>query len=331
MSHGGFRELMGKRGFQSFLWTQFLGAFNDNLYKIVVSMRAVQVAAGSGSRNLALAGAVFVLPFLLFSGYAGHLADAVSKRTVLISVKVFEVAVMLLGVAVFFSTRVELMMIVLFLMALHSTVFSPAKYGIVPEMLGDEDLSRANALLEMTTFVAIVLGTSIGSLMFVAWKHVPWNMGLVMVAIALAGLAVSKGITRVPAAGASLPFQWNPFAEVIDGTMSLLADRPLWLTVLGISYFWFLGALFQSDLLLFANDVLHVDELHTGLMVTCLAIGIGAGSMLAGKLSGDKVELGLVPLGSILMAVFSVLLYAARGSYGWSVGMLSRAGSSSYR
>src|SRR5580658_5565230 len=116
MRQGGFRDLIQRRGFQAFLWTQFLGAFNDNLYKIVVSMRAVQVAAGSGSENLALAGAVFVVPFLLFSGYAGHLADAVSKRTVLVSVKVFEVAVMVLGLAVFFSTRVELMLIVLFLM-----------------------------------------------------------------------------------------------------------------------------------------------------------------------------------------------------------------------
>jgi acyl-[acyl-carrier-protein]-phospholipid O-acyltransferase/long-chain-fatty-acid--[acyl-carrier-protein] ligase len=328
MSHG-FRDLIGRRGFQAFLWTQFLGAFNDNLYKIVVSMRAVQVAAGSGSENLALAGAVFVTPFLLFSGYAGHLADAVSKRSVLISVKVFEVAVMLLGLAVFFSTRVELMLVVLFLMAVHSTVFSPAKYGIVPEMLGDEDLSRANALLEMSTFVAIVLGTSVGSLMFVLWKNVPWNMGMAMVAVAVIGLAVSLRIMRVPAAGATAQFRLNPFSEVITGTRHLLADRPLWLTVLGISYFWFLGALFQLDLLLFANEVLHVGDLQTGLMVTCLAIGIGAGSMLSGKLSGDKVELGLVPLGSILMALFSVLLYAARGSYGWSVAMLALLGLSS--
>jgi acyl-[acyl-carrier-protein]-phospholipid O-acyltransferase/long-chain-fatty-acid--[acyl-carrier-protein] ligase len=328
MSHG-FSELIEKRGFQAFLWTQFLGAFNDNLYKIVVSMRAVQVAAGSGSANLALAGAVFVAPFLLFSGYAGHLADAVSKRTVLVSVKVFEVAVMLLGLAVFFSSRVELMLVVLFLMAVHSTVFSPAKYGIVPEMLGDEDLSRANALLEMSTFVAIVLGTAAGSLMFVQWKHEPWKMGIAMVAVAVIGLAVSLRIMRVPAAGATSRFLFNPFSEVITGTRHLLADRPLWLTVLGISYFWFLGLLFQLDLLLFANEVLHVGDLQTGLMVTCLAIGIGAGSMLSGKLSGDKVELGLVPLGSILMALFSVLLYAARGSYGWSVAMLALLGVSS--
>jgi acyl-[acyl-carrier-protein]-phospholipid O-acyltransferase/long-chain-fatty-acid--[acyl-carrier-protein] ligase len=325
----GFGDLLKRGGFQAFLWTQFLGAFNDNLYKIVVSMRAVQISAASGGLYLSLAGAVFVAPFLLFSGYSGHLADAVSKRTVLIAVKVFEIAVMLLGLAVFFSTRVELMLIVLFLMAVHSTIFSPAKYGIVPEMLGDEDLSRANALLEMSTFVAIVLGTALGSLMFAAWKAEPWRMGLVMVFVALAGFTVSLRITRVPAAGATGPFLRNPFAEVITGTKHLLADRALWLTVLGISYFWFLGMLLQLDLLLFAHEVLHVNDLRTGLMVTCLAVGIGAGSMLAGKLSGDKVELGLVPLGSILMALFSVALYMARGSYGWSVGMLALLGLSS--
>src|SRR5580692_784700 len=169
MPQGSFSDLLGKRGFQAFLWTQFLGAFNDNLYKIVVSMRAVQVAANQGGAYLSIAGAVFVVPFLLFSGYSGHLADAVSKRKVLISVKVFEIFVMTLGFAAFFSTRIELMLAVLFLMALHSTVFSPAKYGIVPEMLPDKDLSRANALLELTTFVAIVLGTSGGGLMFTAW------------------------------------------------------------------------------------------------------------------------------------------------------------------
>ena len=326
MPQGSFSDLLKKRGFQAFLWTQFLGAFNDNLYKIVVSMRAVQVAANQGGAYLSLAGAVFVIPFLLFSGYSGHLADAVSKRKVLVSVKVFEVGVMLLGLAVFFSTRIELMLVVLFLMALHSTVFSPAKYGIVPEMMGDEDLSRANALLEMSTFVAIVLGTSVGSLMFKAWKNTPWNMGMTMVAVAVLGLAVSLKIPKIPATGATGPFRLNPFSEVITGTKHLLADRALWLTVLGISYFWFLGALFQLDLLLFATEVLHVDELHTGLLLTSLAVGIGSGSMLSGKLSGDKVELGLVPLGSMLMAVFSVLLYVARGSYGWSVAMLTMLG-----
>src|SRR5947208_3823336 len=166
MTNNSFNDLLKKSGFQAFLWTQFLGAFNDNVYKIIVSMRAVHVAAKSSSEYLALAGAVFVIPFLLFSGYSGHLADAISKRTVLIGVKAFEIFAMGLGFAAFFSTRIELMLVVLFLMALHSTIFSPAKYGLVPEMLPAKDLSRANGLLEMSTFVAIVLGTSIGSFLF---------------------------------------------------------------------------------------------------------------------------------------------------------------------
>src|ERR1035438_5512596 len=196
MAQNSFKDLLKNAGFHSFLWTQFLGAFNDNVYKILVSMRAVDVAANTGSNSdtyLALSMVVFVIPFLLFSGYSGHLADVVSKRKVLISVKVFEIFVMVLGLAAFFSTRIELMLVVLFLMALHSTVFSPAKYGIVPEMLPDKDLSRANGLLEMSTFVAIVLGTSIGSFLFGIWKGEPWKMGVVTLAVAVAGF-----LTRPP-------------------------------------------------------------------------------------------------------------------------------------
>src|SRR5262249_49671415 len=159
--------------------------------------------------------------------------------------------VMLLGLAAFFSTRMELMLVVLFLMALHSTIFSPAKYGIVPEILTDRDLSRANALLEMTTFVAIILGTLIGSSVFGVWKDEPWKMSLVTLAVALAGFGASLKIPRTAAAGARQPFSFNPFAEVVAGTKQLLEDRPLSLTVMAISYFYFLGFFFNMDLLLF--------------------------------------------------------------------------------
>ena len=328
MAHSGFKDLLKNGGFQSFLWTQFLGAFNDNLYKMIVSMRAMHVAVDtdSGKGYVSLAAAVFVIPFLLFSGYSGHLADAISKRKVLIGVKVYEIFVMGLGFAAFFSTRIELMLVVLFLMALHSTIFSPAKYGIVPEMLPDRDLSRANALLEMSTFVAIVLGTSIGAFLFDAWKYEAWKMGLVLIAIAVAGFLTSLRITRVPAIGTSTPFSFNPFGEVITGTRYLLRNRALLLTVVGISYFWFLGALFQIDLLFFGSEVLRADDRHIGWLVTALAIGIGAGSLLAGRLSGDKVEMGLVPLGSIFMALFCVALFASRFSYIASMVSLSMLG-----
>jgi acyl-[acyl-carrier-protein]-phospholipid O-acyltransferase / long-chain-fatty-acid--[acyl-carrier-protein] ligase len=199
---GSFKETLRNAGFQSFLWTQFLGALNDNLYKMIVSMRAVHVAASTGTEYVSIALGVFVIPFFLFSGYSGQLADRLSKRTVLIAVKVFEIAVMTLGIAVFFTTRIEWMLLVLFLMALHSTVFSPAKYGIVPEMLPEKELSRANALLEMTTFVAIVLGTSLGSFLFHAWKDAAWKMGVAMLGVAVAGFLTSLWILRVRAGGA---------------------------------------------------------------------------------------------------------------------------------
>jgi acyl-[acyl-carrier-protein]-phospholipid O-acyltransferase/long-chain-fatty-acid--[acyl-carrier-protein] ligase len=322
------KTLLKNAGFQSFLWTQFLGALNDNLYKMIVSLRAVYVASqtGHGGEYLSIALAVFTIPFLLFSGYSGHLADRFSKRTILISVKAFEIGVMSLGILVFFSTDVRLMLIVLFLMALHSTVFSPAKYGIVPEIAGEKDLSRANALLEMTTFVAIILGTAVGGLIFKLWKLEPWKMGYLMLAIAVVGFAASFGITRVRPSGAKAPFLWNPLGEVVTGTRILLRDRPLWLTVIGISYFWFLGALFQTDLVVFGSDVLKVDETHIAAMVGCLAVGIGIGSMLAGRLSGDKVEIGLVPLGSALMTASSIAVYFSKGSYWMSIAALMMLG-----
>src|ERR1035438_847813 len=328
MAHGGFKDVLKNGGFVAFLWTQFLGAFNDNAYRIIVSLRAVHIVAQAdqSGKYLALAGAIFVLPSLLFTGYAGQLADAISKRKVLIGVKIFEIAVMALGIVVFFSQSIPLMFVVIFLMAVHYTVFSPAKYSIVPELVSDRDLSRANALLEMTTLVAIVLGTSIGPFLFTAWKSAEWKIGVVLTTVAVVGCLTSFRITRVPAAGAREPVRLNTLAEVAAGTKHLLRDRPLWLAVMAISYFWFLALLFQMDLVLFGSETLKASDRLVGLLMTCLSLGIGAGSMLAGRLSGDKVEIGLVPLGSIFMGVFSLGLYAARGSYAASVVMLSLLG-----
>jgi len=328
MANGGFKDVLKNRGFLAFLWTQFLGAFNDNAYRIIVSLRAVHIVAQAdqSGKYLALAGAVFVLPSLLFTGYAGQLADAISKRKVLIGVKIFEIAVMAMGILVFLSHSVAWMFVVLFLMAVHYTVFSPAKYSIVPELVSDRDLSRANALLEMTTLVAIVLGTSIGPFLFTAWKAAEWKIGVVLTTVAVVGCLTSFRITRVPPAGSTEPLRLNPLAEVAAGTKHLLRDRPLWLTVVAISYFWFLALLFQMDLVLLGSETLKVGDRQVGLLMTCLALGIGAGSMLAGRLSGDKVEIGLVPLGSIFMGVFSLGLYGARDSYAASVVMLSLLG-----
>jgi len=319
MADGGFKRVLSNGGFQAFLWTQFLGAFNDNVYRSIVALRALHEQNG---RYASLVIGVFVLPSLLFSGYAGHLADAVSKRRVLIAVKIFEIAVMAFGIAAFLSGRIEWMLTVVFLMGLHAAIFSPAKYGIVPEICRAEDLSRANGLLEMSTFVAIVLGSAAGTFLYAAWAAEMWKMGLVSLGVALAGFAVSFKITPVPPSGATEPFRWNPLGEISTGTRHLLGDRPLWLAVLGISYFWFVAALLQPDLELFGSQVLHADDLHIGLLWTFLAVGLGAGNLLAGRLSGDKVELGLAPLGAAFMALFAIALWAFGGTYGMAVAAI---------
>ena len=201
MATHSYRETLKHKGLQPFLWTQFLGAFNDNLFKIVVSMLAVQVVVPErAGRELSIVSAVFILPFLLFSGYAGQLADVYSKRTVLVVSKSLEIVAATLGFVAFLFGHLQLTYAVLFLIALQATFFSPAKYGILPEMLPDRDLSRANGVLEMSTFMAIVLGTAIGGYLFEAMRAHLWLIGVLVVGVAVVGTALSFRIPHVPAA-----------------------------------------------------------------------------------------------------------------------------------
>ncbi len=327
MPTGRYIDLLRHRGFFCFFCTQFLGAFNDNFYKIIVTLLVLDIpaAAGGGKHYIPLIGGLFILPFLLFSGYAGYFADVHSKRNVLVVVKSFEIIAMTLGLVAFFMDRVEPMLAVVFLMGLQSTFFSPAKYGILPEMLSEKDLSRGNGLLEMSTFMAIILGTSMGGAIYETWKaHLGW-IGVVLVAIAILGTLTSLGITKVPPSGLSKPFVPNPLAEIGDGARTLYRDRPLWLTVMGISYFWFLGAFLQMVLPIYGKETLDLGETRIGLLWTFAAFGIGAGGLAAGRLSGDKIELGLVPLGSVGMGIFSVALFLAEPSFfsaAWCLSLL---------
>jgi 1-acyl-sn-glycerol-3-phosphate acyltransferase len=326
-SHSGYRELLADRSFEAFLWTQLLGAFNDNVFKMIVSVFAVNraVASGVGSRNLALAGAVFVIPFLLFAGYAGYLADRFSKTRVLQITKAFEIVTMLLAIPALLSGRIEWLLVVLFLLAAQANFFGPAKYGILPEMLSEAQISRANGLLELTTFVAIVVGTSFGTVLYEHNQNEPLRLCLTLLAIAVAGSAASLGIRKVPAAASATRFNWNPFHEIVEGTRELRNRRPLALSVLGQTWFWFVGALFQMALLLHGTEVLHVSETRVGLLVTALAVGIGVGSLAAGTLSGDHIELSLVPLGSVCMGIFS-LAAGLSASYGFTIFALIGVG-----
>lgn len=307
-----YPALLRDRSFHSFLWTQFFGAFNDSVYKMIVSIGAVEFAAGQaqGARYLAIAGAVFVMPFILFAGYAGQIADRYSKTRVLQVTKAFEIVIMLAGAWALKARSIHWLLAVLFLLALQATLFSPAKYGIVPEMLDEAAISRANGLLEFSTFAAIVLGSSVGAFLFAKWSHRPWLMGGTLLAIAVVGSFTSLFIRCLPASGSRVPFRVNPFAEIRQGSMEIGRSRSLWLAVAGNTYFWFAGALVQLAVILLGQETLHLNGARTGLLITALAAGIGAGSMAAGSLSGPHIELGLIPVGGVLLSVFSIAIGA---------------------
>src|SRR5438874_8113295 len=230
MTAHSYRHTLARPGLQPFLWTQFLGAFNDNLFKIVVSLLAVHtVASARAGRELSIVSAVFILPFLLFSGYAGQLADVYSKRTVLVISKSLEIVTAAIGLVAFALGHLQLTYVSLFLIALQATFFSPAKYGILPEMLPDRDLSRANGVLEMSTFVAIVLGVGCGGVMFDAWSDRLWLIGLIVVAVAVLGTALSFRIPHVPASAPGRRIDLNPWRDIWLGLKRLRGDRVLWL------------------------------------------------------------------------------------------------------
>ncbi|MBY0503834.1 MAG: MFS transporter [Bryobacteraceae bacterium] len=306
MTHSSYGTLLRDRGFQSFLWTQFLGAFNDNVFKMIVSVAAVAYTVGNaeaGSQYLTLTGAVFVLPFLLMAGWAGQLADRFSKSRVLVITKSFEILTMLFAWFALEATSMPMLLGVLFLLAAQANFFSPAKYGILPEILPERDLARANGLLELTTFVAIVIGGGFGTLLFEHWKHEQWKMSAFLLSLAVIGSLCSLGIPQVKASPSKEPFHWNPFTEIWRGCGLLAKDRPMALTVAGITLFWFIGGLVQLTLVVYVNHTLHGTESQIGLLVAALAIGIGLGSLVSGRLSGENIELGFVAPAGLAMGL----------------------------
>ena len=321
--------LLRHRSFAALLVAQFLGAFNDNLYKMVVSLMIVGAALASGDGGgtyLSLAGAVFVAPYILFSGYAGYLADTFDKRAVLVTAKTFEIAVMALALGALVLGRVDPLLAVLFLMAIQSTFFSPAKYGIVPEMLPEAELSRANGLMEMGRYVAIIVGTACGGLILAIWPGQPAKIGFALVAIACAGALASYRVRATRRPGPRKPFRPNPWGEIADGLRRLGRDRTLGPAVAGITYFEFIGTLVLLDVILVGKEVMGLDDLATGMLGAFAGLGIGVGSFVAGRLSGDKVELGLVPFGAIGVGLTLLALPPSTHSYALFTAVLALVG-----
>jgi predicted MFS family arabinose efflux permease len=242
--------------------------------------------------------------------------DVYSKRKVLVVTKIIEIVAMGLGMIAFFSTASSPCLLSCFSWA-SSRPFQPGKIRHLAGDAAGKDLTRGNGLLEMSTFMAIILGVR-GGAIYEAWKnHLEW-IGAALVSIAALGTVTSLGIAKVPPSGSSKRFSANPLTEIWLGTRQLYLDRPLWLTVMGISYFWFLGALLQMVLPIYGKEILSLGETRIALLFTFTAVGIGVGSLAAGKLSGDKIELGLVPLGAVGMGIFSLALLGARPYFLWT-------------
>ncbi|RMG32659.1 MAG: MFS transporter, partial [Planctomycetota bacterium] len=326
MSHDSrqFSTSLTSRSFLGLLVTQFLTAFNDNMFRwFVVPIAYFEPRAGMGplmdkADALSLGLVCFTVPYLVFASTAGFLADRFSKRNVIVACKVAEVVLMTLALTALWLKNLPLLFVIVFLTGAQSALFSPAKYGAIPELLDEEHLSKGNGLMGLVTVVASALGTVAGFWLFDATR--PDLRGVVSVSqlslpalcllgVALTGLGASLLIRRLPAAAPKRTFPRNPFADTIGELKLLFAERALFRAALGIAFFWFLASLANVNVNAFAIDVLHLPEKRIGLLMAALVVGVASGSVLAGLLSGGKVELGLVPLGSLGIAVSSVMLF----------------------
>ena len=304
--------LLKEKRFAPFFWTQFLGAFNDNVYKnaliILGAFHAAQMTTLDATTLANLASGLFILPFFLFSATCGQIADKYEKSRLIRFVKLFEIAIMVVGSIGFIKQSLTMLLLGLFMLGTHSTLFGPVKYAILPQHLRDDELVGGNGLVEMGTFVAILLGTILGSVLIAREGSGPLITSAAIVGIALAGYLASRGIPCSPAPSPELKINWNPFSETWRNLQFARGTRAVFLSILGNSWFWFFGATILTQLPHYSRDVLHGNEQVYTLLLTLFSVGIGTGSLLCEKLSSGKVEIGLVPFGSMGMTLFGALL-----------------------
>jgi 1-acyl-sn-glycerol-3-phosphate acyltransferase len=301
-------RLLGQRRFLPFFGAQALGAFNDNVYRNVLIILITFGGAISTSMKpevlTNLAGGLFILPYLLFSGLAGQLADRFDKSRVVQVVKATEILIMALAGIGLASGNLTILMSALFMLGMHSTFFAPAKYGLLPQILQPNELIGGNAMLEMGTFLAILLGTLAGGVL--AASHGTGMIVGALVAIAAVGLVLSLIMPRAAPADPTLRIDWNLWRSSMGSIRAARESRAVFLSVLGNSWFWFYGALVLAQLPLFVKTVLGGSEEVVTVFLFVFSAGVGVGSLLCEKLSGGKVEIGLVPFGSIGLTVFAL-------------------------
>ena len=307
--------LFGQRRFAPFFWTQALAAFNDNAFRnallvLVAFQLGLDDRAASVYTNFAPA--LFILPFFLFSASAGQLAEKIEKTRIIRWVKLFEILAMVVAAAGFITHHVALLLVVLFMMGLHSTVFGPIKYAILPQALKPAELVGGNGLVEMGTQLAILLGMIAGTTVMGVARIGPWLAAGTTIGVAVIGYLASRAIPPAPATAPELKINWNPFGETARVLRITHADRAVWNAVLGISWFWFFGTVLVAQLPIYTRETLGGDNTVYTLVLTLFSIGSGLGALACEKLSGKRVEIGLVPLGAFGLTAFGVDLYFAQ-------------------
>lgn len=308
-------QLLRTRRFLPFFVTQFLGALNDNLFKnAMVLLLTFQTAQSSGLSPgvlVNLAGGIFILPFFLFSATAGQLADKFERSRIMRMVKLFEIAIAVVGIFGFAHKDVTLLFTALFMLGTHSSMFGPVKYAILPQHLRETELVGGNALVETGTFVAILLGTLVAGVLMARPEGASVLVPLLTLLVAMSGYFASRAVPRAAAPVPDLKLNWNPLSETWRTIRSSRDNRAVFNSILGISWYWFLGALMLSQFPSYAKDYLGGGESVVTLLLTVFALGVGLGSLLCERLSGHKVEIGLVPFGSIGMSLFVLDLFFA--------------------
>ena len=301
--------LLRQRRFAPFFWTLFSGAANDNLFKFAFTvMVTYQLSVGWLPPAMAglVIGALFILPFLLFSATSGQLTDKIEKTRMIRFVKNLEIGIMLLAAWGFMGANVPVLLGCTFLMGLHSTLFGPVKFAYLPQVLSERELTGGNGMVEMGTFVAILMGNVVGGLLVAVPQVGPTYVAVACVALALAGRLVAQGVPPAPATDPGLVINWNPVTETWRNLKLAHGNIVVFRSLLGISWMWFFGAVFLSQFPSFAKEVLHGNEQVASLLLVVFSIGIGTGSLLCEVLSRRHVEIGLVPLGAIGMSVFAI-------------------------
>ena len=307
-------KLLSTARFRPFFVTQLLGAFNDNLYKngltVFIAFQAAGVSQQDSNTLVNVAAALFILPFFLFSAIAGQLADKYEKSTLIRRIKLLEIAIMVLGAPAFLLQSPAMLVAILFLMGAQSTLFGPVKYSLLPQALRPTELVGGNAMVETGTFVAILAGLIVG--VYLVGLGYP-VIAVAVISVAVLGYLASRAIPRLPAAAPELEISFNIPRQTLNIMRDARENRSVFYAVMGVSWFWFIGITYITQLPNYVRYELGGNEQVYVLLLAMFSIGIGAGSFLCEKLSGRQVEIGLVPIGSLGLTVFGVDLYFSQG------------------